>query len=97
MFPNNAALPKGFSGSRSGPLLHIITVFAAFLILFGLQQPSQAQGGQYYSSREVVDAGHDFFGATSGNIAAAIERVFQKYGLPKNRVYREALKLKSQK
>ncbi len=52
------------------------------LISIGAHQQAHAQSSQYYSSREVIDAGHDFFGATSGSIAAAVERVFAKYGLP---------------
>ncbi len=43
---------------------------------------ANAQGSQVYSGREVVDAGHRFFGATSGNLASAFEKTFAKYGLP---------------
>ena len=35
-----------------------------------------------YTAREVVDAGHNFFGTTSGSIAAVVERLFARYGLP---------------
>ena len=43
---------------------------------------AKAQAGQYYSVQEVVNAGHNFFGKTSGALAAAIEKTFAKYGLP---------------
>ncbi|MEM9331785.1 MAG: EipA family protein [Pseudomonadota bacterium] len=43
---------------------------------------AQAQGTGHYSSQEVIDAGHRFFGATSGNLASAFERAFANYGLP---------------
>lgn len=43
---------------------------------------AKAQSSEHYSSQEVIDAGHRFFGATSGNIAAAFEKTFAKYGLP---------------
>lgn len=69
-----------------GKLQHLkqwlLAAVMLILISIGFQQQAHAQSSQYYSSREVIDAGHDFFGATSGSIAAAIERVFAKYGLP---------------
>ncbi|MGG7516573.1 DUF1134 domain-containing protein [Allorhizobium undicola] len=42
---------------------------------------AQAQGDQY-TMQEVVDAGHSFFGSTSGALAKVIERAFSQYGLP---------------
>jgi len=35
-----------------------------------------------YSQREVLDAGHQFFGGVSGGIATFIEKVFAKHGQP---------------
>lgn len=35
-----------------------------------------------YTPQEIVDAGHKFFGSTSGGIAKVIENAFSKYGLP---------------
>ncbi len=54
------------------------------------QQPQyqQPQYQQYqtqpspYSAPEIVAAGHDFFGTTSGALATAIEQLFATYGLP---------------
>nr|WP_306269599.1 DUF1134 domain-containing protein [Pararhizobium sp. IMCC3301] len=35
-----------------------------------------------YSSNEIVNAGHQFFGDVSGGLASVVERAFQNYGLP---------------
>lgn len=43
---------------------------------------ARAQASQYYTVQEVVDAGHGFFGATSGALATAVEKAFARYGLP---------------
>jgi len=59
-----------------------ITALTLVLMWLAVLPQAQAQSSQYYSSSEVIDAGHGFFGATSGSIASAIERVFAKYGLP---------------
>ena len=37
---------------------------------------------QEYTMEEIVDTGHRFFGATSGGLASAIEKIFAAYGLP---------------
>ncbi len=55
---------------------------AAFLALL-LAAPANAQqsNGQY-SLQEIIDAGHGFFGETSGGLAKLVERAFESYGLP---------------
>ncbi|WP_394344639.1 MULTISPECIES: DUF1134 domain-containing protein [Rhizobiaceae] len=40
------------------------------------------QNSSQYSLQEVVDAGHGFFGSTSGGLAKVVENAFQKFGLP---------------
>lgn len=35
-----------------------------------------------YSSNEILNAGHQFFGDVSGGLASVVERAFQNYGLP---------------
>ncbi|MDJ0612473.1 MAG: EipA family protein [Rhizobiaceae bacterium] len=69
-----------------GMLSHLVNaVFVIALLLsvvFTTSTKVNAQSSNHYSSQEVIDAGHRFFGATSGNIAAALERTFAKYGLP---------------
>ena len=64
----------------SGLRTLLFTVLVVFLAVN--QETANAQSSSHYSSREVVDAGHQFFGATSGNLAAALEQVFAKHGLP---------------
>lgn len=43
---------------------------------------SAQQNGSQYSVQEIVDAGHGFFGSTSGGLAKVIEKAFSQYGLP---------------
>lgn len=48
-----------------------------------LVAPARAQqGGQTYSSAELVQAGHQFFGDVSSGLASAIERAASSYGQP---------------
>lgn len=62
--------------------LHLLV--AAVLLGIVIFQPAKAraQADQYYTLQEVVDAGHGFFGATSGALASAIERIFAERGRP---------------
>ena len=55
-----------------------IAAFVALLIAL----PAQAQQSSQYSMQEIVDAGHGFFGETSGGLAKLVERAFESYGLP---------------
>lgn len=45
-------------------------------------EKAHAQAGEVYTAQEVVNAGHNFFGKTSGAIAGALEKTFARYGLP---------------
>ncbi len=57
-------------------------VIAAVLVA-GLSIPARAQdAGSHYTAQEIVDAGHGFFGSTSGGLAKLVEKAFQDYGLP---------------
>lgn len=53
--------------------------------LAGTASPALAAGrtnsGQY-DVQEIVDAGHNFFGSTSGGLAKVVEKAFERYGLP---------------
>ncbi len=66
----------------------LLIQLALFVAIFTLsiahaqKANAQAAGSGYYSAQEVIDAGHNFFGKTSGSIAAAIERVFAERGMP---------------
>jgi hypothetical protein len=44
---------------------------------------------QEYTAQEIVDSGHRFFGATSGGLATAIEKIFAQNGLPNGYVLGE--------
>jgi hypothetical protein len=43
--------------------------------------PARADNSQY-TMQEIVDAGHGFFGSTTGGLAKVIEAAFKQYGLP---------------
>jgi len=43
---------------------------------------AQSQNSSQYDMQEIVDAGHGFFGSTSGGLAKLVEKAFQSYGLP---------------
>ncbi len=42
-----------------------------------------------YTAQEIVDSGHQFFGATSGGLATVVEKIFSTYGLPNGYVLGE--------
>ncbi len=66
---------------RSTPSLKAmaLAVLAMFAVVVA-QRPAEAAGE--YTIQEVVDAGHGFFGETSGALAKVIEQAFEQYGLP---------------
>jgi hypothetical protein len=74
-------------GERDMAISNLVTmvlriVTATFLALL-LALPAQAQqSSNQYSMQEIVDAGHGFFGSTSGGLAKVVERAFESYGLP---------------
>ena len=57
-------------------LLALLAVFVSGQQVRAQEQPSP------YELNEVIDAGHQFFGSTSGALATAVERIFSIYGLP---------------
>jgi hypothetical protein len=71
------ARSPGFSAMAAAMLP--IALLAIFVLTPG---KARAQAGEAYSVQEIVDAGHGFFGATSGGVASVIENIFSKYGLP---------------
>lgn len=54
------------------------------MVVAGMILPAQAmaQSSDQYTMQEIVDAGHGFFGSTTGGLAKVVEQAFQKYGLP---------------
>ncbi|WP_313197949.1 EipA family protein [Rhizobium sp.] len=63
--------------------LRLNALIAAFATVWLCATPAAAQqNSNQYSLQEVVDAGHGFFGSTSGGLAKVVENAFQKFGLP---------------
>jgi hypothetical protein len=69
----------------------VLRTAALAFVLVGLggmssPAPAQAQGGpppqNQYSSNEVIDAGHRFFGSVSRGLAQIVERAGSQWGLP---------------
>jgi hypothetical protein len=61
--------------------LAAVAVLASTMALAG---PARAQSGagQAFTAQEIVDSGHQFFGATSGGLASLVETIFASYGMP---------------
>lgn len=62
-------------------LLHALVMLMAVFSLISASHAQSANGSQY-TMQEIVDAGHGFFGSTSGGLAKVVENAFSKYGLP---------------
>ncbi|MGO4563732.1 DUF1134 domain-containing protein [Rhizobium sp. 2YAF20] len=54
----------------------------ALLALPLAPRDASATNSSQYSVEEIVDAGHNFFGSTSGGLAKVVETAFERYGLP---------------
>ena len=62
-----------------------LSLAAALLAAISLVMPAApaaAADSGAYSMQEIVDAGHGFFGSTSGGLAKVVEKAFEQYGLP---------------
>jgi len=60
----------------------VFRCFGLTLLLVWLAaQPAAAQQSQY-SSNEILDAGHRFFGGVSRGLAQVVEKAFSQWGLP---------------
>ncbi|GEO85627.1 MULTISPECIES: DUF1134 domain-containing protein [Alphaproteobacteria] len=60
-------------------MLMVATLFTLCGLALATRE-ANAQGE--YSAQEIIDAGHGFFGETSGALAKVIEQAFQQHGLP---------------
>ena len=69
-------LPQRFSGFRWALAL------VALLSLPLAPRDASATNNGEYTVNEIVDAGHNFFGETSGGLAKVVENAFERYGLP---------------
>ena len=68
---------------KSHFLTRFVPIFAAVLLSFNFATvQAKAQASATYSGQEIVDAGHGFFGATTGGLASLIEKLFSSYGQP---------------
>ena len=56
-----------------------LALFTALIVSAG---KANAQASNFYTVQEIVNAGHNFFGKTSGALAAAVEKTFAQYGMP---------------
>lgn len=57
-------------------------MLALTVIGIATASPVPARANTGYTAQEIVDAGHGFFGATTGGLATVIEKIFASYGLP---------------
>ncbi len=57
-------------------------LLATFVVSGLAAAPRPAEAAGEYTIQEVVDAGHGFFGETSGALAKVIEQAFEQNGLP---------------
>ncbi len=55
---------------------------AALAVGLAIWSPANAAAGSGYDAQEIVDSGHRFFGTASGGLAAAVETLFSRYGVP---------------
>ncbi len=62
--------------------LGLVKIFVVLASLCISAMHASAQSSDQYSIQEIVDAGHGFFGETTGGLAKVVERAFQQYGLP---------------
>jgi hypothetical protein len=67
----------------SAPARCLNAMIVACAAIWLAAMPATAQdGSSQYSAQEIVDAGHSFFGSTSGGLAKVVENAFQRFGLP---------------
>ncbi|MGB7286834.1 MAG: EipA family protein [Salaquimonas sp.] len=71
-----------FKAGLTSLLIQLAAFIALFSVLIAHSDRANAQASNHYTAQEIVDAGHNFFGKTSGALAAAFEKTFARYGLP---------------
>ncbi|MCB1454072.1 MAG: DUF1134 domain-containing protein [Rhizobiaceae bacterium] len=73
-------MQSGFPASIRTRIVAAVLVFLTAMAAGMTSARANAQDS--YSMQEVVDAGHRFFGSTSGGLAAVVEKAFSSFGLP---------------
>lgn len=63
-----------------GSLVRILAIAACLAGAF--VQPAAAQQQTQYSSNEILDSGHRFFGTVSRGLAQVVEKAFSQFGQP---------------
>ncbi|WP_183895796.1 DUF1134 domain-containing protein [Rhizobium skierniewicense] len=71
-----------FTELRTIARLGLVKIFVVLASLCISSGHAAAQSSDQYSFQEIIDAGHGFFGETTGGLAKVVERAFQQYGLP---------------
>ncbi|MGN7293856.1 DUF1134 domain-containing protein [Rhizobium sp. SAFR-030] len=59
-----------------------LSLFAALAAPLAAPAMAQQASSEQYTFQEIIDAGHGFFGSTTGGLAKVVEKAFQQYGLP---------------
>jgi len=67
---------------RTFARLGLVKIFVILASLSLSAAHASAQSNDQYTFQEIIDAGHGFFGETTGGLAKVVERAFQQYGLP---------------
>jgi hypothetical protein len=68
----------GAIAERFSRLAVVLTALLGLVLIAA----SPARADAQYTMEEIVDAGHGFFGSTTGGFAKVVEKAFQQYGLP---------------
>ncbi|MCT8999998.1 EipA family protein [Chelativorans intermedius] len=75
-----------FSRAKAGLALVALAMLGAAILMPVPAARAQQNG---YTMDEIIEAGSDFFGATSGGLATLVEKIFSSYGLPNGYVLGE--------
>lgn len=67
-----------FRGMRAA----LTAISMAAMMAAAVSHQARADASQAFTAQEIVDSGHQFFGATSGGLGSLIETIFAAYGMP---------------
>ena len=63
-------------------LLGALAILLPIMATQALSQDTSQARRTHYTAQEIIDAGHGFFGSTSGALAKLVEHTFKQYGIP---------------